>query len=307
MSKVRRHPTFFLILAIVIAYLLLNFFSSFFGVSTSNLSIPSTQSTGMMEMGVDSMSYSKTASNVGRGIMPPVEDYAPSPSQPRMVVTDTYVSLLVKDVRVVLDQITDKTTALGGYMIDSNMNQPEGAASGYLNLRVPTDKRAELLDFVRQAGVRVVSENVTGSDVTDQYEDLAERMAILERTKQKFEAIQEQAVEIKDLLDVQRELTNIQTQIDNLKGRQQFLEQSAKLSRVSLQLSTDELALSYSPDQVWRPEVVLKMAVRSLIGSMRSLANSLIWIGVYSVIWLPGLIVGLIAWKVSKRKKLKQY
>jgi hypothetical protein len=108
----------------------------------------------------------------------------------------------------------------------------------------------------------------------------------------------DQAKLVPDLLSVQRELINLQSQIDSLKGQQKYFEQSAKLSKITIYLSTDELALPYAPDNSWRPAVVFKEAVRSLIYNLRSLANLIIWLVVYS----PIIIVGLLAFFFLRHK-----
>jgi len=135
--------------------------------------------------------------------------------------------------------------------------------------------------------VKVVSESISGRDVTDQYVDLDARLQVLLKTKSKFEQILDQAVEVKDLLNVQRELTSLQSQIDSVKGQQKYLEQSAKLSKITAYLSTDELSLPYAPTKAWRPQVVFKTAVRSLISNFRSLGNLIIWSAVYLPLLIP--------------------
>jgi len=232
--------------------------------------------------------------------MPPIMDeVAPTTASDRLVIRDTFMSMQVKDVRSVANQIQTKARELGGYLVDENVNMPEGAASGNITVRVPEEKRTEALEAFRGMGVKVVSETVSGRDVTDQYEDIDAKLLVLDKTKTKFEVIMDEASKVTDLLQVQRELVNLQQQIDSLKGRRQYLEQSSKLTKISVYLSTDELALPYAPDQAWRPQVVLKQAVRSLVGSIRGLANRVIWIVVFIPIWLPILVV---AWWWKRRQ-----
>lgn len=229
--------------------------------------------------------------------VPPMDSFAPSASTNRLVVTDTSMSLVVNNVSEVIGKIEAESARFGGFLVDSSLNVPEGASSGHITVRVPSEKRLDALEAFRKMGVRVVSENVNGRDVTDEFEDVEARLAVLNKTKTKFEQILDSASEVQDLLSVQRELTNLQGQIDSLKGRALYLEQSAKLSRISVYLSTDELALPYSPDQVWRPQVVFKTAVRSLVGTLRQGLNGLIWMAVYSPVWLLALALGYFGWR----------
>lgn len=227
---------------------------------------------------------------------------APVASSNRMVVQDTNISLLVKDVSDSINKIETTSESLGGYMVNSYLSTPEGAASGSITVRVPSTKRAEALAQFKALGVKVVSENVSGRDVTDQYTNLDARLEVLNKTKSKFEQIMDQAVSVSDLLTVQRELVNMQSQIDSVIGQQRYLEQTAKLTLVSISLSTDELALPYAPDAAWRPAVVFKEAVRSMIATVRSLGNTLIWLAVYSPVWGVALVGYLV---VRRRNKAR--
>ncbi len=220
----------------------------------------------------------------------------------RMVVQNTWLSMLVKNVVQVRDDIITISENLGGYMVESNFNSPDEADTADLTVRVPTENQEQALDEFRKLGVRVVSENWQGSDVTDEYIDLEERLQVLEKTKTKFEAILEQASEINDILQVQRELTNLQSQIDNLKGQQEYYKQSANLSKITVYLSTDELALPYAPSEPWRPEVVFKYAVRSLVSTGRSLGSAIIWIAVYGAIWVP-ILLGVYIFRGWKKRR----
>jgi len=234
------------------------------------------------------------------GILPPSPEAPPVETIDRLVVTNTSLSLKVEDVRLAIDSIVTEAEKLGGFLVDSSLDVPEGAASGHVSVRIPSDKLDQGLAAIRALGVKVVSENVYGTDITDQYVDLAARLATLETVKTKFEQILNSASRVQDILEVTRELTNLQSQIDSLTGRQKYLEQTAKLSLVTVYLATDELALPFAPAQPWRPEAIFKEAVRSLVTSLRGLGTGLIWIAVYLPAWGPVL---LFAWWLRRRNK----
>lgn len=251
-------------------------------------------------MGIESSAGFGSTTKRSADIGIPVPDVAPSDREDRIVIRDTDLSLQVKSVEETAKGIQAEAERLGGYLVNSFVNAPEGPGSGYVAVRVPTDKLDEALNNFRGLAVKVVSESVNGRDVTDEYEDLEEKLRIYERNKTTFERLMGEAVRVQDMLDIQQKILDQQNQIDSIKGRQQFLEQSAKFSRVTVNLSTDELALPYAPDQAWRPAVVFKLAVRSLVGTLRGLGNMVIWVAVFSVIWLP---VALILWFVWRRKR----
>jgi len=239
--------------------------------------------------------------SMAKSIMPLPQAAPVTDVSERMVVQNSYLSLKVTNVIDNLKKISQKAEGLSGYMVNSAVSQPEESTTANITVRVPADKLEDFLGFCRQLAVKVVSENLTGYDVTDQYTDTQARIDTLTLTKNKFEEILNKAVNIQDILQSQREIINIQEQIDSLKGQNKYLEQTSKLAKVTVYLASDELALPYAPTDSWRPSVIFKTAVRSLVSTARFLGTAAIWIGVFSVIWIPALLV---IYFLNRRKKL---
>jgi len=232
----------------------------------------------------------------------PSRNYTPTTQTDRLVVQESNLSLVVKNVRESSDKAIDWAKSVGGYMVSSSLSQPEEAPYAYVVLRIPAKDLKPAIEYFRSLAIKVSSENLLGTDVTDEYTDIGARLETLNKTKAKFEEILSKAVAVNDILTVQRELISLQDQIDSLKGRQQYLEKTAELAKISLYLSTDEFSLPYAPSQPFRPEAIFKQAVRSLVGTLRGGAKLLIWVGVYSPIWL--LILGIIWFFKHRKKKL---
>jgi len=290
------------VLIFVVLYFLFGqrLLSTFLGTRTLNLKTTGSVSTDSYEMlpAAGGLNITGTRSTFSQ------PEVAPSESADRLVVTETSLSLVVKTVRDSVNQVIRKAEELGGFMVNSSLTQPEEAPYAKVVVRVPADKLQEALNYYRDLAVKVSSENITGRDVTDQYEDIEAKIATLEKVKAKFESTLEIATEVQDILQVQRELISVQTQIDNLKGRADYLEKTAKLAKITLHLSTDEWSLPYTPSKPFRPGVIFKQAVRSLVLTARGIAEKAIWIFVYGVIWGPVLLL-VFWWKRRQNKTPK--
>ena len=220
----------------------------------------------------------------------------------RIITKTSDISLLVKDVRNSGDQIISYAKENGGFMVFASYNRPTESPFATITIRVPTIKLDDALNYIRSLSIKVTSENLVGTDVTDEYIDIEARLATLRKTQERFEEILDRAVDVQDILTVQRELISLQQQIDALIGQKKSIENNAKLTKITVYLSTDELALPYAPDKAFRPNVIFKLAVRSLLNTLRGGAEAGIWIGVYSVIWAP-IILGIVAFKKLKKKQ----
>ena len=299
---VKRNKLAALLLVILLYILGKQFASNFFGVSLKRgyTTLPSADS----QIGIAPDSYSGMKAPKRGGIIPPPSyDYAPAPEvTDRLVIEQSYLSLLVKNVRESADKIIKHAQTSGGYMVNSSFESPNESPTSTVIVRIPSKDLDSTLDFFRKLSIRVVSENLTGQDVTDQFVDNEARLATLNQTKAKFQEIFDRAAEISDIVNIQQQLINIQSQIDAVKGQQQYLEKSAQMAKVTIYLATDELSLPYAPSDSWRPSVIFKQAVRSLVLHLRGIASAVIWIVVFSVFWIPVLLV---FYYIRKHRKVK--
>lgn len=256
---------------------------------------------GTMGLEGDSSGMAVNSIGLDRGIVPYAPDAPPQTDvSERLVIENSYLSLLVKDVVGVRGQIVSFAESVGGYMVNSSISNPQDAPTAEITIRVPSARLEETLNHFRGLAIKVVSENLAGRDVTDQYVDVDKRIALLEATRARFEAILAKAEKISDITQLNQQIISIQSQIDNLHGQQESLKQNAALARMTVYLSTDEIALPYAPSETFRPQVIFKQAVRSLVSHVRKLASGIIWLGVYAVIWVP-VLVGV--WYVRRRMR----
>lgn len=253
-------------------------------------------------LGFVTSSEAGMAKSIAPGIAPSYYDAAPRPEEPnRKMITNSHLSLQVLKVREALDKIKQRTVSLGGYVVDTSVNTPEFGESGTITVRVPTEKLDETLTFFRGLAVKVVSENISGTDITDSYIDIEERLERLNSTKAKFEQILDNATTVEEILKVQREILMLQDQIDSYTGQLKYFDGASSTTLITIYLSTDELGLPYAPAQAWRPQVIFKQAYRSLLMHFIQLGNAAIWLLVYS----PVLILAFVGSKVIKKSLVK--
>lgn len=290
------------ILIIFAVYYLFTLSQSFLGVNLRSFSIPENSSYKPINLSAPSGYGSTSTSGISNTSLYPPREYTPqTDAENRLVIQESNLSLLVKDVTDTKNKIVSYSQTIGGYMVNSSVSNPQDAPTASVVIRVPSIKLEETLNYLHSLSIKVVSENLVGKDVTDQYVDIDKRIATLENTKSRYETILAEAKQISDITNLTQQILSTQNQIDSLKGQQISLEKNAELAKITIYLSTDEIALPYAPSETFRPTVIFKLAVRSLVGTLRGLAKASIWIGVYSAIWLPVLIVVIIIRKRAKR------
>jgi hypothetical protein len=300
------------VLLVILAFFTYQLFKSYFGISPLSIGMPGSNTSyvsdsASLEYGAPTNPTFKSAGSSAGIALPnimPSRNYAPQADvSNRLVIQESDVSLLVKDVVDTRNKILQFATSKGGYMVTASTSNPQDAPTANVTIRIPSDKLQESLDFFHSLSVKVVSENLLGQDVTDQYVDIDTRIKLLESTKARYEDILSKATEINDITNLTSQILNIQSQIDSYKGQQSSLEKNAKLAKLTVYMSTDEIALPYAPSDTFRPNVIFKLAVRSLVKSLRSIATYFIWIVVYSVVWVPLLLLYVF---IRNRMRMRQ-
>lgn len=170
-------------------------------------------------------------------------------SSDRMIVRNGNIALVVEDVPVAIEQITTMASGFTGYVVSSNVFQDRERLFGNISFRVPAERFDDAVRALRALAVDVTSETSTSQDVTQEYTDLGSQLKNLEATEQQLLKILEKAETVKDILDVQRELSNTRGQIEQIKGRMQFLERTSATAIITVSLQQSKLNLDFNANK----------------------------------------------------------
>lgn len=220
-------------------------------------------------------------------------DTAPQ-SQERLIIRTGNLGIVVMDTEMAVSQIAQMVEENGGWVVNSNLYKySESAKTGDITVRVPADGYTSALNAMKALAMEVTSESSSGQDVTDEYVDLASRLGNLEATADRVRGFLNETENVEEALAVNMELSRLEGEIEVIKGRMQYLSQSAAFSTISVHLTPDELS---QPIEVagWQPQGVAKNAIESLLGALQGLASFLIWFVIYALPLL--LIIGIPIW-----------
>jgi len=263
-----------------------------------------------VQRGEEAASMAKPVLSDGYAGNAPTDTAGKSTADERMIVRTAALSVVVKDAEASLEQVKVIVSDLKGYVVDTRMWRQDEQMRGVVTVRVPSESLDDALDRFKALAVRVESETGGSQDVTEEYSDLSAQLRNLEATETELlellKTVREKTGKAEDILAVHRELTNIRGQIEQLKGRMQYLERTSAMASVSIELIPDVLAKPVASGG-WRPAEALASALRALLGTLRFLAEALIWFAVYI---LPVLVILLIPfgiiWFLWKRRRAKK-
>lgn len=234
-------------------------------------------------------------------------EFAPTPEVPsRLVIKTGTMNMVVKDIKDSIEKIVKYTEERGGWVVSSSLTEMETVPSGFITIRVPAENFDEALTYFRGLAIRVTYEGTQGQDVTEEYIDLQSRLRNLEAAENQLLKIMERSGEISEVLEVQRELMKVREEIERIEGRIQYLEQSAKMATIAVNLALSEELLPIPPAEKWRPKYVLLQTWKSVLGFLRGFSYFVIKVIVWAVVWVPfGVVIwyGRKIWKKRRGKK----
>lgn len=208
--------------------------------------------------------------------------------QERLIIRTADMSIVATDTEDALTRIAAMADSSGGWVVSSNVYQStDTAKTGYVQIRVPAEGFQSVLDAIAGLAVKVTNLSTSGQDVTEEYVDLSARLGNLEATAARLREFLAEARNVEEALAVNTELSRVEGEIEALKGRMQYLEQSSAFSSITVNVTPDELA---QPIQIggWEPGGVAKNAIEALISMLQVLANAVIWFVLFA---LPILLV----------------
>ena len=225
----------------------------------------------------------------------------------RLVIKTGELNIVVKNVVESAKKIIQYAQKRGGWVIQSNIQEIEELPIATVVVRVPVEDFDEAITYIRGLAAKVNYEKSEGQDVTEEYVDLESRLRNLEATEKQFLEIMKKAKTIEEILRVQGEISKIRGEIEQAKGRMLFLERSAKMATITVNLALSEELLPIPPAERWRPSYVAKRAWKSVVTFWKNVSYVAVTFFVYAVIWLPIVVIAyLIIWRIRKPKKEKK-
>ncbi len=232
----------------------------------------------------------------------------------RKIIKDAQLSLEVQSVQLALSRISGAVAQVGGYTLETNTSySQENTQQAFIKVAVPVDQFEATLQRMREAAGRVISEQATGVDATQEYVDVQSQIANLEATQARIRQFLDQATTVEEALQVNAQLTEIEGQISQYKGRLQFLAQRAAYSTITVQLQEPPpptLTPSPSPSPTptptptpfWNPSRTATQATSTLMTIVQAIMTVAIWLLIVVLpLALPIVVIVLVVRALRRR------
>ncbi len=218
----------------------------------------------------------------------------------RMVIYNAFMEIAVESPEASMQSIIKMVETGGGFVVSSNLSRTYTTSGSLpyasLTVRVPAGQLDSIMEAIKALTPNpeedVISENVSGQDVTAEFTDLESRLRNLEAAEEALVKLMEEAQDPEDVLNIFDELTYYRGEIEIVKGRMKYIEESVALSSINVEIRAKK---SLQPIEIigWQPKGTVKKAVETLIQAGQFLADALIWFGIFCLPFLIPLSIGV--------------
>lgn len=192
------------------------------------------------------------------GALPPVG--------PNVIKTaDVRVEIRRSTLRDAVGEVTAIAGRHGGFVLSTQVAGTE-ARSGILVIRVPAERFEVALAEIRELGPKVLREAVSGQDVSQEFIDLEARLRNWRAQEVVLLRLMDRAQSVTDTIRVQRELQQVQLEIEQIRGRLAYLQDQTTMSTITVGLREAGVAVPAQPgtlERAWDRAVQSFMAIVS--------------------------------------------
>ncbi|PKL59126.1 MAG: hypothetical protein CVV33_09435, partial [Methanomicrobiales archaeon HGW-Methanomicrobiales-4] len=206
------------------------------------------------------------------------------------------LQLEVSDVQKSADDIARITESASGVVQSSSVNAGQNDQySGTVTIRIPSAQFDSALVQVKKLG-KIISTSISAEDVTEEYVDLTAQKTALTNQLDQYNHILTQAVNVSEILEVQKEVERVQIELDRITGRMKYMDSRISFSTITIRLSEPAQVVTAS-----------SYSFASVISEgISGFTATLVWLVVVVMTLLPVFIIGGILYLIYRRIKLQK-
>lgn len=211
-------------------------------------------------------------------------------SSPRKIIFTAQVDVVVEDMTIAqqrLSTLIEGVQKVGGYVAHQEVQGTAGAQRrGTWTVRAPLYEFDRLMADLEQLGDLQRSSR-DAQDVTEAYTDLEARLRNKQSSEQRLLSHLEKTGELKDTLEVERELSRVRGEVEQLQGQLNLLKNKTDLATIIITLQE---RLGYTPATT--PNFTTQ-ASRTFDGSWQAFRAFLRFLALLLVATVPWLCVAV--------------
>jgi len=152
----------------------------------------------------------------------------------RKIIKQGEIRFKTADVNKTKALISQTVQELNGYISKDNAYDYSDRLEHRLIIRVPANKFDLLLKNISESVEKLDSRNVDLLDVTEEYIDIEARITTKKELQTRYVELLKQATKVDEILNIEKEIGNLQTEIESVEGRMKYLKDKISFSTLTV-------------------------------------------------------------------------
>ena len=157
--------------------------------------------------------------------------------QKQYIIRSAEIKMMVEDVMKSTTDIEKIISKYNGFISDSKLETLSSSFSNQLTIRVPVTNFDKVINEITPLAEYIDHRNVVSEDVTKNYVDTEVRLKNKKRLKKRFiEVLRNQAKNVRDIMEVERQLNEIRSEIESAESYLNSLKNKISLSTITVEV-----------------------------------------------------------------------
>jgi hypothetical protein len=152
----------------------------------------------------------------------------------RKIIKQGEIKFETADVHKTKSLIDQTVRELNGYISKENVGDYSERLEHQLIIRVPADKFDLLLNNISESVDKFDRKNIDVLDVTEEYIDVQVRVKTKKELQARYMELLKQAEKVDEILNIEREIGKLQTEIETVEGRMRYLNDRIAFSTLTV-------------------------------------------------------------------------
>lgn len=162
------------------------------------------------------------------------EEDVKSSASNRKLIKKGNVEFETNDIRKTYTHILTVVEKYGGYISSEREHQSHNRTSSSIGIRIPFEYFDQVLAESTVGVESFDSKNITVSDVTEEFLDVAARLKTKKEVEARFLDLLKKANTIEEILNVENHIGDLRSEIESIEGRLNYLKNQTSLSTLNM-------------------------------------------------------------------------
>jgi hypothetical protein len=150
-------------------------------------------------------------------------------------IRESFLRFETQDLDKTYNKIITFVKQNNGFVQDDNSTKSYTRISRNLIIRIPSNNFQKTIDSISKYVSFFDTKSISSKDVTEEFIDIEARLKAKQTLEKRYLELLSKAITVKEILEIERELSNIREEIEAKQGRLKYLQNKVSLSTLQIE------------------------------------------------------------------------